>query len=132
MLVHCWSHVRREVFACEKSFPTATAELLDLIAELYLIERQAPKGPAGDEARLGLRQTKSTQVLERIGGWVFRHALAVPPESDLRKAAGYLVNHWMGLTRFVDDPVLPLDNNDVEKDCRQPAQGKKNHYGSRS
>jgi transposase len=132
VLAHCWSHVRREVLACEVAFPKETAELIGLIAELYAIEDYAPAGPEGDARRKELRQTCSADVLERIVGWVFQNALKVPAESTLRKAVGYLVNHWVGLTRFLQDPTLPLDNNGVEKDCRQAVQGKKNHYGSRS
>jgi transposase len=132
VLVHCWSHVRREVLACESAFPTQTAELIGLIAELYAIEADAPPGPEGDARRTELRQKHSTEVLERIVGWVFQNGLTVPAESNLRKAVRYMVNHWQGLTRFLEDPTLPLDNNGVEKDCRQAVQGKKNHYGSRS
>lgn len=132
VLVHCWSHVRREFLACGKSFPNESGEVLDLIAELYVLEREAPAGREGDAARLALRRTRSSEVLERIGAWVFANALSVPKESDLRKAAQYMVNHWQGLTEFVKDPELPLDNNAVECDCRQCVQGKKNHHGSRS
>jgi len=37
-----------------------------------------------------------------------------------------------GLTRFVDDPRIPLDNNAAERALRGPVVGRKNHYGSRS
>jgi transposase len=36
------------------------------------------------------------------------------------------------LTRFVDDPRIPLDNNAAEQALRGPVVGRKNHYGSRS
>jgi hypothetical protein len=39
---------------------------------------------------------------------------------------------WIGLTRFVDDPRIPLDNNAAERALRGPVVGRKNHYGSRS
>jgi transposase len=43
-----------------------------------------------------------------------------------------LIDHWDGLTRFLEDPALPLDNNLVERELRSPVTGRKNHYGSRS
>jgi transposase len=132
VLVHCWSHVRREILACERAFPKQTEELIGLIAELYAIEEDAAPGPEGDKQRAELRTKYSTEVLERMVGWVFQNGLGVPAESNLRKAVGYMIHHWQGLTRFLQDPTLPLDNNGVEKDCRQAVQGKKNHYGSRS
>ncbi len=33
---------------------------------------------------------------------------------------------------FLDDPLVPLDNNAAERALRGPVLGRKNHYGSRS
>ena len=43
-----------------------------------------------------------------------------------------MTNHWSGLTRFLDDPRIPLSNNITERANRDPVLGRKNHYGSRS
>ena len=40
--------------------------------------------------------------------------------------------HWEGLTRFLDNPELPLDNNAAERLLRTPVVGRKNFYGSGS
>src|SRR5207342_413365 len=57
--------------------------------------------------------------------------LAAP---GLRTAAGKaltsLQEHWSGLTLFVDDPRIPMDNNLSERRMRGPALGRKNYYGS--
>ena len=132
VLVHCWSHVRREALGCAKGYPQQTNAWLDLIGELYAIESRVPAGPENDARRLELRRTESVVVLEKLEAWVYQNALQVPAQSALRTAIGYMVNPWTGLVRFLDDPTLPLDNNGVEKDCRQPVLGKRNHYGSRS
>jgi transposase len=47
-----------------------------------------------------------------------------------RKALASLQEHWAGLTRFVDDRRIPLDNNASERAARGPAVGRKNYYGS--
>jgi len=39
---------------------------------------------------------------------------------------------WPGLTRFLDDARIPLDNNATERGLRGLVVGRKNHYGSRS
>ena len=49
-----------------------------------------------------------------------------------RKALESLQNHWDGLTRFVDDPRIQMDNNVSERAERGPAVGRKNYYGSGS
>jgi transposase len=43
-----------------------------------------------------------------------------------------MLDRWTGLTRFVDDPRIPLDNNAAERALRGPVVGRKDHYGSRS
>ena len=55
-----------------------------------------------------------------------------PPGSSLEKAIGYLDNHWKGLTHFVENPEVWLDNNATERALRAPILGRKNHYGSKS
>jgi transposase len=40
--------------------------------------------------------------------------------------------HWEGLTLFVDDPRIPMDNNTSEQRGRGPAVARKNFYGSGS
>ena len=48
------------------------------------------------------------------------------------KAIAYMLKLWEGLTRFLDDPGVPLDNNGAERALRGVVIGRKNHYGSRS
>src|SRR5208282_3603583 len=43
-----------------------------------------------------------------------------------------LQEHWSGLTRFLDDLRIPMDNNASERANRGPALGRKNYYGSGS
>ena len=49
-----------------------------------------------------------------------------------RKALQSLLDHWSGLTLFVDDPKIPMDNNASERTVRGPAMGRKNYFGSGS
>jgi transposase len=54
------------------------------------------------------------------------------PRSDFGKAVRYMLERWTGLTRFVENARIPLDNNAAERALRGPVVGRKNHYGSRS
>ena len=47
-----------------------------------------------------------------------------------RKALVSLADHWSGLTLFVNDSQIPMDNNYGERLMRGPAVGRKNYYGS--
>jgi len=56
----------------------------------------------------------------------------VLPRSGIGKAVRYLQAYWTGLTRLLEDPHIPLDNNLAERELRGIVVGRKNHYGSRS
>ena len=43
-----------------------------------------------------------------------------------------LLEHWPGLTLFVEHPEIPMDNNRAENAIRTPVNGRKNYYGSGS
>jgi transposase len=132
VLAHCWAHVRREFVDIEKTSPVLCGEVLDLIAQMYLVERKCPTGPEGDEARKKLRHTDSRPLIDKIVAWFYRALPKCLPESGLHKAIGYMVNMWPGLVLFLDDPQIPIDNNGTERSARGPVVGRKNHYGSHS
>jgi len=45
----------------------------------------------------------------------------------LAQAAGYVLNHWKALTRFVEDGRISLHNNLCEQQLRDIALGRKNY-----
>ncbi|MBT9166478.1 MAG: hypothetical protein DDT25_01163 [Chloroflexi bacterium] len=38
--------------------------------------------------------------------------------------------HWKGLTLFVDNPDIPMDNNQAERILRTAVLGRKNYWGN--
>jgi transposase len=133
-LAHCWSHAKRKYEEIAEHWPVAGAEIGALIGELYAIERLVPGPFPGDAAaqdlRRQLRQERSRPVLDQI--WQWATVQVGLPRSDFGKAVRYMLERWAGLTRFVDDPGVPVDNNAAERALRGPVVGRKNHYGSRS
>jgi transposase len=138
-LAHCWAHVRRKFIEAEPHYPEPCAEVLDLIGQLYAVERACPGIAAGtsDDLRtdaLALRATarreQSAPIVAAIRAWA--HQQRALPESSLGKAIAYMLGLWTGLTRFLDDPRIALDNNATERGLRGMVLGRKNHYGSRS
>jgi len=59
-------------------------------------------------------------------------ALSKSARDKQRKICQSLLNHWQGLTLFIDNPQVPLDNNLAENTIRGPVNGRKNYYGSGS
>jgi transposase len=127
-IAHCWAHVRRKFIEAEESAPKQCGEVLDLIGQLYEVERIARDGPP--EQRLAIRREKGKPIMLQIQQWVL--ASRTLPQSALGKAVGYLSSLWAGLQVYLDDPHVAPDNNAVERALRAVVVGRKNHYGSKS
>ncbi len=141
VLAHCWAHVRRKYLEAEHMSPDLSQKALDLIGKLYAVERRVPKVTGemdtGDreenlELRRKLRHEQSRPVILKLRDWALEHRGSVLPRSAIGKAIRYMLNLWEGLTIFLDDPRVPLDNNAAERALRGVVVGRKNHYGSRS
>ena len=46
-----------------------------------------------------------------------------------KKVLESLDNYWEGLTQFVHNPDIPMDNNIAEQTIRGGVPGRKNYYG---
>lgn len=128
LLAFCWAHVRRDFVRVGKGWPESKAwalEWLKRIRELYRWNRQRLKNPADASADAALRQAV-TAVEQQVALELAAPTLREP----CRKVLTSLHAHWPGLTLFVADPRIPLDNNISERRLRGPAVGRKNYYGS--
>jgi transposase len=125
-LAGCWAHVFRKFKEAEPDHPEAGLAT-KWIGKLYEIDASA-----GDdlERRAELRRTESTAILETFKTWLWSQA--VLETLSIGKAAAYTIANWERLSRFIDDPHVPLDNNATERAIRGPVVGRKNHYGSKS
>ncbi len=135
VLAHCWAHVRRKFVEIAEHFPVPCAAVLDQIAALYEVERDAQAHAGGDvdallRVRAELRTARSRAIVTAIRDWAYGQA--VLPQSGLGKAIAYMLGMWDGLTRFLTDARIPLDNNATERAIRGPVVGRKNFYGARS
>jgi transposase len=126
VLAGCWAHVYRKFEEAAPDHPEAQTALA-LIGELYEIDERAG---TDIERRAKLRRTESAAVLEKLKAWLWSQA--VLKTLSIGKAAGYAIANWERLTRFVENPLVPLDNNATERAIRGPVVGRKNHYGSKS
>lgn len=138
-LVHCWSHSRRKYRESEANYPVECKEILDLIGELYAVEHLMPWwDPGAPEMaqaaalaeRAAIRAERSRPIIDKIHAWALEQRPL--PQSGLGKAIAYMLELWPGLTAFLDDARIPLDNNAAERGLRGVVVGRKNHYGSRS
>jgi transposase len=131
VLAFCWAHVRRDFIAVAKSFPALKPWALAWLRRIrqayrHNDQRQEHLGKAGcAEPDLALRAAP-----EAMQAQAEAELSAAPLRQPCRKVLVSLPEHWIGLTRFVDDPHIPMDNNASERRLRGPAVGGKNDYGS--
>lgn len=128
---NCNAHSRRKFVECEKYWPKESAYAVGIYRKLYDIEREGKK-PGAD---LGaLRQEFSKPLMDELFTWAKQQQKRtdIPAGSGLAGALGYLVNHEVGLRVFLDDPAVPIDNNESERAVRPLVLGRVNFGGSRS
>ena len=134
VLAFCWAHVRRDFVGVSKSWAELTLWALTWLRRIRLVYqinrerlRHRPGSAMFQEQDALLRHEVDTM-----------RAAATEELSDpklrqpCRKVLESLQEHWTGLTRFVADPRIPLDNNASERAGRGPAVARKNFYGSGS
>ena len=124
-LAYCWSHLRRKFYEIYIGghAPIAT-QALARIKQLYAIEDEIRGLPP--ELRRRARQDRSRPIIETLKPWFEQSLAAVPKGGKIGEALAYGLNHWDGLTRFLDDGRIEIDSNTVERSIRPLALQRKN------
>lgn len=124
-LAYCWSHFRRRFYDLAKggNAPIASAAL-DKIGALYGIETEI-RGNSAD-ARRTARQERTKPLIDALKAWLSGQYGKLPRASDTAKAINYGLDHWVGLTHFLDDGRIDIDTNSVERSIRPIALNRKN------
>ena len=127
-LVNCNAHARRkfEPVAQGAKGTGLAKEAMRFFKELYKIEREAKNNKLSPEQRYELRQRKSKPLMEKFKVWLDDMYPTVLPQSALGKAMTYCINLWSGLTRFLNDGRLEIDNNLTEQEIKPLVIARKN------
>jgi transposase len=121
----CMAHARRKLFEAHQfnGSPIA-ARAVALIAKLYEVEREARE--LEPEARWLLRQQRAKPVAEDLYAWLSEQRQKLAKADVTAKPIDYALSNWRGLTRYLDDGQVPIDNNAAENAMRPLAIGRKN------
>ncbi len=124
-LVHCWSHLRRRFVKLVRNSKSPIAEAaIRHIAQLYAVEAMV-RGSSPD-IRLAARQEHSLPMVAALKSWFEKQLSMISSGSTLGEDIRYALNHWRGLTRFLEDGRLELDTNPVENAIRPICLTRKN------
>jgi transposase len=116
-------HARRYFTKALDAGDKRAAMPLAAFKKLYDIEERVKDKPPDE--RSSVRRTESRPVYQALLSWCETYQKTEPPSSRLGKAIKYVINHHIALMRFLDDGKLPIDNGEVERLHRKPAQGRR-------
>jgi transposase len=128
--VGCWMHARRGFFDARDS-DVRSIEALARIRTLYAVERRAKELALTDDARAAYRREHARPILDAFADWLADERRTALPKSAFGQAVHYAINQWPGLTRYVGDSRLAIDNSPAEQAIRPLAVGRANwlHIG---
>jgi transposase len=158
LLAFCWAHVRRDFLDAGRAFCELEGWALEWkgrIGTLYHLnrlrlaqwDRERPLAEQSDvfhrhhealQAQLQGMQEEATRIVasenaeDTPGEGVPGANLSRSARTKRNKVLASLLEHWSGLTVFIEYPEAPMDNNPGENSIRTPVNGRKNYYGSGS
>ncbi len=125
----CNTHARRNFVNVAEDFPDQCLYVItEVFGKIYHYDTLAKKDALSPEDRLKFHQDNSGPVMDTFYHWLenqFEEKLA-EPNSSLGKAITYMFNHWEKLTRFLQVPGAPLDNNICERMLKKAILHRKN------
>lgn len=128
ILANCLVHGRRQFLYQEENFPEEVNYVIQKLAQVYKNEKTARQEGMSAEERLAFHREKSGPVLEELKAWMKkkREKKEVEENSGLGQAIQYMEKRWDALTRFLEVPGAPLDNNVAERALKKAILHRKN------
>ncbi len=122
----CWAHCRRKFTDASKGRKDQSEahKMLTMIAILYRLDNGLVH--LEGDARTAARAEFVVPQLEKIKQYLDKIAPKFPRTGLMHKAIYYAQNNWGKLTAFLDHPVMPLDNNPIERAIRPFTLGRRN------
>ena len=125
--VGCHSHARRKFEYALDDDPVRAAHMMVLWGRLYEIESRAKREKYSSVQLLQARQDEAKPILEAIKTALDEYKDQVLPKNMMSKAITYTLNQWEALNRYIEDPILDIDNNISERTLRMVVIGRRNY-----
>lgn len=125
---NCNAHSRRYFFNTWPQYKEAQF-YLDHYHEIYQLNK-ASKGQPPPQI-LGIRAQMRSRF-EEMKKRALEELPSYPHKNNYRKALRYFLENYEGLTLFLEDPEVPIDNNSQEGLLRNHVVGRKTWYGTHS
>ena len=125
---NCILHARRCFVDVVEGFPEECRFVVESLREVYRFDALTKKEKLSDAARLAFHQEHSRPLMEALHRWMIEQLeqRKVEPNSGLGEAIRYCLKRWEPLTRFLEVPGAPLDNNLSERALKMSILHRKN------
>jgi transposase len=127
--VYCNAHARRKFKEALDSFPAEAQYFIDQYKEIYHLEGV---GKTRTESEILSLRSQMSAHFENMKATAYEIMGGYSSKSSLVRAAGYFLENYEGLTHFLKNAALPIDNNPQERLMRNPVVGRKTWYGTHS
>jgi transposase len=126
---YCNAHSRRYFFKSRDYYTKESEFYLDLYHEIYKLNADS-KGKPPDEI---LKYREEMKIyFKKMKNQALEDLPRYPRKNKFFKALNYYLENYEGLTLFLDDPEVPIDNNAQERIFRSHVVGRKTWYGTHS
>jgi transposase len=125
---HCNGHSRRYFFKPRHKYKEAVF-YLDHYHQIYQLNSDAKGQPPDIVLELRWQMRPHFEAMRRRA---FEELPRYPNKNKYQKALNYFLENYDGLTMFLDDPDVPIDNNSQERLLRNHVVGRKTWYGTHS
>jgi transposase len=128
ILSNCLAHARRQFAELIERFPDECTHVIEELAKVYTHDALVKEQGFSPAQRLAFHQEHSGPVMAGLKEWCETQLREnrVEPNSGLGKAIKYMLKHWKKLTRFLEVPGTPLDNNLCERALKYAILHRKN------
>jgi len=118
----CNAHGRRKFADAEATQPALALEGGKFIGAMYAEEQAAHNAGLEGEALLAKRRERIGPLVTAFDAWRAATLPGLLPSDPLAAAIRYYDNHRAALFRFLEDPLVPIDNSATEREFQNVAK----------
>ncbi len=126
---YCNAHCRRKFVEAIDNYPVEANYFIMVYQKIYELE-----GHCKGQSWTMVLEIRSQMIMyfEEMKIAAEQYSGQTSSKSSLSTALGYFLKNYSGLTLFITNPDIPIDNNGQERNLRNPVIGRKTWYGTHS
>jgi len=126
---YCNAHCRRQFSPGEENVPVDAKFMVKQYEKIYRLNSEAKGLP---EDGILEKRAEMKPYFEKMRAEALEKVETYPSKSGMAEAYSYLLKYYDGLTLFLSNPKIPIDNNTSERLLRSHVVGRKTWYGTHS